>query len=141
MSGEIGYGASLKVGATTAAITATVTLAGITSCPPPPFSRDSVDVTHMGSPNGVREFIPGLADFGEISLELNWIPSSATDDVFRELQGEMDARLFEISFTQVTPTVTCSFRAFLTGYEAGVPMEDKMTASVTLKVTGSPTWT
>lgn len=138
--GAIGYGAELRVGATTSATTATILLAGITSCPPPPFSRDLVDVTHMASPNATREFIPALSDPGEVSFELNWVPGNAADAVFDEMKGETDARIFTITFTQVSPAAVCTFYGFLTGYEPGVPLEDKMTASVTLKVTGAPEW-
>lgn len=138
--GEIGYGAKLKGGSTAAAITATVALAGISNLPPPAFSREKIDVTHTESPDGFKEYIPGMSDPGDVTLDLNWVAGNATDDYFLELQSEKAARLFEILFTQVTPNRTCTFRGFLTGYEPGVPVDGKMTATVTLAVTGKPVW-
>lgn len=139
--GVLGYGASLSVGATPEAITATVLLGGLTSLPPPPFSRDSVEVTNMSSPDATREFIPSLKEPGEVGFDINWVPGNATDLVFVEMLDEVDARLFEITYGQVDPARVCSFRGFVTGYELGVPVDDKMTATVTLKISGKPVWT
>lgn len=134
---EIGYGAELRVGATTAATSATVVLGGVKNLPPPPFTRDLIDVTSNTSPNATREFIPGLKDPGELSFEINWVPGNSTDAVFQAMLLEQDPRVFEVRYTQVTPNVAFTFSAFLTGYEADAPMDDAMTASVTLKVTGA----
>lgn len=138
--GKLGYGVELRGGATSAATTATVLLAGLTSCPPPPYSCDTVDVTHLTSPNGAREFILGLTDRGEVSFELNWVPGNATDEYFRAMQADKESRLFEISFTQVDPVEKLTFSGLLTGYEISTPIDDKMSASVTLKVTGDAVW-
>lgn len=137
--GKLGYGVVLMVGATTAAVTATVHLGGLTNVPPPPFNRDQVDVTNQDSP-GSREFIPGLADFGEVSMELNWVPGNATDLVLQEMTDEDEPRLFTSTFTQVTPNRICTFSAYLTSFEPGVPIDDKMSAAITLKITGKPVW-
>lgn len=139
--GKLGYGASLSVGEDPAAVAVTVLLGGITSLPPPPFSRDSVEVTNMSSPDATREYIPSLKEPGEIALDLNWVPGNATDLVLLEMLGEDDARLFAITYAQVTPNRICTFRAFITAFEPGVPVDDKMTATVTFKVTGAPVWT
>ena len=139
---DIGYGTILRVAATTSATTATLVVGRIANVNPPPYSRDAVDITAMDSPGHTREFIPGLIDRGEVSAEITWVPGDATDDIFRELMTERETRLFEVSFPQIaTPAPTVTFRAFLTGYEPGAENESKMTASITLKVTGVPTWT
>lgn len=138
--GALGYGASISVGATPAAITATILLGGLSSLPPPPFSRDQVEVTNMSSPDATREYIPSLKEPGEVGFELNWVPGNATDLVFIAMLDEPDSRLFAITYAQVTPARICTFRGFVTGYEPGVPYDDKMTANVTLKVTGKPVW-
>ena len=140
-TGALGYGASISVGATTAAVTATVLLGGITALPPPPFSRDAVDVTSLSSPNATREYIPALREPGEVSLDLNWVPGNATDLVLIEILDETDSRLFQITYAQVTPARVCSFHAYVSAFEPGVPYDDKMTATVTLKVSGKPVWT
>lgn len=138
--GKIGYGVTLMVGATTAAVTATVLLGGLTNVPPPSFSREAIEVTNQSSPDATKEYIPGLRDPGELSMELNWEPGNATDDVLQTMTDENAPRYFEEVFTQVTPNRIVSFYAFLTGYEPGVPVEGKMTATITLRVTGKPIW-
>ena len=139
---DIGYGTILRVGATMAATTATLTIGRMRNVNPPPYSRDAVDATAMDSPGHTREFIPGLIDRGDVTAEIVWVPGDATDDIIRELMTERETRPWEISFPQIaTPAPTCTFRAFLTGYEPGAENETEMTASITLKVTGVPAWT
>ena len=115
-----------------------VDMAEVISITPPSFSLDQVDVTHMTSPNRNREFISGLNDPGECSFDMNFVPGSTSDDRLFELlnlpTGTTRARNCRISFPN---GVTWSFSAELTGYEPTVPVDDKMTATVTFKVSGS----
>ena len=139
MAGERSYGMEFWVGANEAASTATVQVAGIAEITPPEQSRDSIDISTHGS-GGVREFLPGpLLDNGEITLDLNWIPGDATDDVLVAMLGEDGSRFFEIRCVQLTTPQKYSGRGFVTSKSPSTPMEDKMTCSVTLKVTGALT--
>lgn len=105
----------------------------ITSITPPGLSRDSIDVTHMQSPDEFREFIEGLMNAGEFSCDLNWKPS-ATDTIVAELiSGKANWQM------QFPNGVTWTMSAFVTNYPITVPMDNKMTASVTWKVSGKPT--
>ena len=108
--------------------------------PPPPFSREAIEVTNQSSPDATKEFIPGLIDPGEVSMELNWEPGNATDVVLMAMAEESGPRYFEEVFTQVTPNRKCAFYGFLTAYEPGVPLDGKMTANLTMRVTGKPVW-
>lgn len=135
-----GYGIELRVGATTAATTATVLLGGLTDAPPPSFTRESIDATAHDSPDGYREFIGGLKDPGELSCTLNWTPGNATHDVLIAMMDEDDPRYFEAKFTQVTPNIVCSYNAVLTSFEPTGAVEGQLTASLTLRVTGKPEW-
>ncbi len=140
MAGRLGYGLILKVGANPAAVTATVTLGGLTNIPPPPFSREMVDVTAHDSPGGFREFIGGLKDPGEFSPTLNWIPGDATDLVLIAMQAENEPRLFEWTAPQVSPDRICTFRGLLSAWEPTGEVEGALTASITLRVTSVPVW-
>lgn len=42
----------------------------------PEDSKEYIDVTSLDSPNGRREFIPGLIDAGELTLECNYTPDT-----------------------------------------------------------------
>jgi len=117
-----------------------VELAEIKSITPPSVDVDTVEVTHMQSPNRYREYISGLQDGGEASFEMNFIPGSTSDDRLFELLnlgvGVSRRRACRISYPN---GVTWSFNAEVTGYEPDVPFDDAMTATVTLKVTGTIT--
>lgn len=133
----LGYGSVFQV-QTESSPDNYVDMAEVISITPPSFSLDQVDVTHMASPNRNREFISGLNDPGECSFDINFIPGNATDDRMFELlslpTGTSRARNCRISYPN---GVTWSFQAELTGYEPTVPVDDKMTATVTFKVSGS----
>ena len=62
-----------------------VALAELINITPPSFTLDQIDVTHMESPNRLREFISGLGDPGECSFEMNFVPGSTSDDRLFEL--------------------------------------------------------
>jgi hypothetical protein len=102
------------------------------------MKRRLQDVWHMQSPNRNREFISGLNDPGECSFDMNFIPGNSADDRMFELlslpTGASRTRNCRISYPN---GVTWSFSAELTGYEPTVPVDDKMTATATFKVTGS----
>lgn len=112
-------------------------LAEVTNITPPSMVVDQIDVTHMQSPNRRREFISGMIDGGELSFDMNFIPGSTSDDRLFELLNlpvsESRRRNLRLSFPN---GLTWSFAGELTGYEPTVPTDDKMSATVTFKVTG-----
>ena len=135
---NIGYGVQLYVSDAFPAVSPTNLIGSITSFTPPSATRDIVDVTSSSSPNFAREFIAGLIDYGEASSEMIWDLGTVTDTLLTAMLIERNPRTSRAVFTQYTPSRTITFAGFLTGYEPGAPMEDKMTASITMKVTGAP---
>lgn len=101
-------------------------------------STDRVDVTHMQSPDRRREFIAGLIDPGEASFTINWVPGSATDIFLRDLRTSGETRTHTIEFPN---GVTVSFDAVLLSYSKAIPIDDKMTATITVAPSGAETWT
>lgn len=115
-----------------------VTLAEVNDVNPPGMSRDSVEVTHELSPNAWREFIAGLKDGGEVSLELNFVPGgSAIAAMMAEfaLESSEATKNRQVNFPDGS---YFAFAAFLTGNEPAAPIDDKMALSLTFKVTGEP---
>ena len=53
---------------------------------------------------------------------------------------ETAPRVWKLTFAQIAGTPSISFSAYLTGYEKGIPVDDKMTATISLKCTGAPTY-
>lgn len=103
---------------------------------PPSATDDQQEATHSQSPNGYREFVPGLTDGGEASFEMNYIPGSETDRFILSLRGK---RL--IAYLIWPNGVQCIFRCSRSGYEPDASVEDVSTATLTLKVSGEPTMT
>lgn len=134
---NIGYGVTLAVSDAFPATTPSNTIGDIMSFTPPNPTRDIIDVTSSSSPNMTREFIAGLIDNGEASCEMIWDLGDAKDILLRSISLERNPRTYRATFAQYTPARTITFQAFLTGYDRGTPMDDKMTATITLKVTGT----
>jgi hypothetical protein len=88
----------------------------------------------MDSPNATKEFILGLNDPGEAKFTINFIPGGAGD---AKLQAVRVARQ-KVSCQITWPNGwKWTFEGLMTGYTPTAPTEDKMTAEVTFKVTGS----
>jgi hypothetical protein len=109
-------------------------VAEVTSITPPQYSRDAIEATHHGSPNTYREYVPGMIDGGEVSLEINYIPSNA-DVIITAVQAGTGQ--FKITHPNA---ISVTFNAIVTAYSPETPLDGKMNAKVTFKVTGRPTW-
>lgn len=107
---------------------------------PPSAEVDQIDVTHMRSPGRRREFIDGLIDGGEFSFQINYIPGGDTDDILNAILdlpvGASRRRNWRVIFPNL---VMHTFSGNLQTYEPDAPTDDKMTATVTIKVTGAIT--
>lgn len=129
---RIGHGTTFEM-ADIATPTDFVYIAEITNVTPPSDTSDTPDATHMQSPNRTREFIDGLADPGEASLEMNLVPGSVSDRYLMASKGKR--KWCRITFPN---GVQLLFTGIRQGYEKEVPLDDKMTATLTIKVSGDP---
>lgn len=126
---KLGMGTLLKQGATT--------IAEVVSISGPGMKRDKIDATNFSSLNNAREFIYGLLDGGEIELELNFLPSDATQQALTtQLLTGTTFLAYSIVWTDGT---TWTFNALVTAFQPTGKVEDKLTASCTLAITGAPT--
>ena len=101
------------------------------------ISRPSIDSSHLGT-TGARTFLPGdLVDNGSVELEINFDPDE---------QPPIAGAAETITVTFPTPPggstpADAEFSGFVTNWSWGVPLEDKMTATITLKISGAIAWT
>ena len=123
--GRAAYGTLLKRGATT--------LAEVTNLSGPGLSLDPLEMTSHDS-GGDREFIGGLLDGGEVTAEINFMPGNATH---KQVIADMKARTVTTWSVVFPDTSTWSFSAFPTAFEPSAPVDGKLAASITLKVTGA----
>lgn len=118
-------------------------IAEVTSIGGPALGLGSVEATHLTSPNKWKEYIPGMLEGGEVTLELNFLPGNATQsDTSGGLLNDMRTRAinnYQIAFPD-SPSTQWIVPAFVTAFEPTTPVGDeKLAASVTLKVSGEPT--
>ena len=135
---DIGFGVLLKVGddASPEVYTALAEVIGLSG---PGLSMDTVEATHTESANAAKEYIAGLIDAGELSIDANFLPANATQTgVISDWQNRT-TRNFQIVWPD-TANTTWSFTGFITNFEPASPIEDRMTASITIKLTGIPTF-
>lgn len=90
------------------------------------YSRGSIDTTHQGTTTA-RTFMPtDLYDGGEMDFAFH----------FDAAQAPPISAAEEVITIALPSGQGVDFTAFLTGYEAGAPLEDKMTGTATLKISG-----
>lgn len=133
---DIGYGAIFKVG-NGGSPTETFADFGaeITSITPPGYTREAIDATHTASPDSYKEYIAGLMDAGEVSMDLNYVADAADAVVAAIEAGKQNYQIVMPG----APDVTFTFTAICTAYQPTAPVDGKMTATATFKVSGKPT--
>lgn len=132
---SLGYGSKFRI-SDNASPGVYTEIAEVFEITPPSFEADDVDVTHMQSPNRTREQIPGLTTPGECSMQMNFVPNSDSDVLLLNLRRTGEQRACQIEFPN---GVTWSFLAAVKGYEVSMPVDDRMTATVTMQVSGDIT--
>lgn len=138
--GMAAYGTLLKIGDGDSPEVFTA-IAEVNTIGGPGLSLDPIEITHHESPNAWKERVGGLLDGGEVSLDVNFLPTEFTQagDSAGSLLYAMVNRLvtnFELVWPDAT---TWSFPALVTGFEPNAPVEDKLGASITLTISGEPT--
>ncbi|MDE3797596.1 phage tail protein [Sinorhizobium meliloti] len=134
---KIGYGTIYEVWDATPSPAGFVEIAEVFSVTPGAATADRIDATHMQSPGRRREYIAGLIDSGEASFEINWVPGSASDLLLRELFESGAVVEHRITFPGAARV---TYEASIIGFEKSVPVDDRMTATITVAVSGAETW-
>lgn len=107
----------------------------------PEYTRDTVESTHHSSPSGFEEHVGTIKRGNEVTFEINLDPSDATHDATNGLKADYESGV-ERNFQLVRAdagTTTDSFTALVTGVSEAHPVNGKLTANITLKLTGAPT--
>lgn len=113
-------------------------LAEVNSITGPSMTREQIDVTSLDSTGGYREFIAGFRDGGTVTLNMNF-----TADTYMLMQDDFEddaSHAYEIILPDSDGT-TVSFNGLVTEIPLTIPTDDKVTADVTIKVTGQVTVT
>lgn len=134
-----GYGVMLKVGDGDDPEVFTA-IAEVRDIEGPELELEAKEVTSHDS-GGWREFIGTLLSGGEVSFDVNFIPTNATHSYSAGLIHDMVTRTkrnYQLVFPD-TGATTWAFTALVTAFKPSGPVEDELAAEVTLQVTGQPT--
>jgi len=108
----------------------------ITAISGPDKSRETVDVTTLDSTDGYREFITALRDAGSISLTMNFTRN--TYELMNDDFEDDDKQNYEILLPDADNT-SLEFEGLVTELPLDVPLDDKISADVTIKISGKVT--
>lgn len=122
-----GHHTTLSVGGTD--IAGRVTLSG------PNIEVGTQETTNLDT-NNYKTYRPTIADGGDCSGEIQFDPDDTSHLVLLGLLGAPEEKTCVLTFQTETPA-TATFQGILTGFEvSGMGVEDNLTASFTIKVTG-----
>ena len=120
-----GTGAVLKRGATPIAEVLSITGPGMT--------RDLIDVTHLGSTGGYREYVSGYRDGGELTFTINFIFEG-----YNNMKTDFDSDSSG-SYSVILPdagNTTLTFSGFVTSMPLSIEPDNAVTVDITIKITG-----
>ncbi len=105
----------------------------------PDDTVDEVEATHLKSANKRKEFIAGLIDGGDITVEINYVPGSITDLALRDARDGRDIRAVKCVIPDINGDADHKVETFgfLKGYSRG-PIEAgaKIASTATFRITG-----
>jgi len=104
----------------------------------PNRERNDVDATHQQSPNRTKEYIPGLSEPGEVSLDLQL---NETDGVRELIEADMDSSVTRYWRVVYPSGGYYTFRGYIKSTEENSPVEDIQTTNLVVKVAGAAPWT
>lgn len=134
---DIGYTTTFQLWNVNAGPAAYYSLQELTSVSMPKAKLNVIDATNMLSPGGRTEIIVGLTDSGECSIEMNYVPGSATDNLINAVLASKNATSCKITLPNGH---TATFDALCSGYDQTVPVNNIMKATATFSVTGDVTY-
>lgn len=113
------------------------TIAEITDFDGPGGSASEIDTTSLDST--AREFLMGLKDEGQFTFNCNLVPSDTAQTGLRTDRDNRTLRNFKVILTDASST-TLTFSAYVMGFSISGAVDDKIGASVTLRISGAVTW-
>jgi predicted secreted protein len=99
--------------------------------------RDSIDVSSCDSTSSAREFIPGMMDEGEITVEV--VYDGSNTGVAYALDGAFTGKTAETWTITWPDTSSHSGSGFITNLSTATAFESEITQSITIKCSG--VWT
>ncbi len=109
----------------------------------PSGDKDTVEATNHSSPSRYKEYIAGLKDGGDVSFDLNLVPQDSTlSDLKADFESSTTGN-WKLVFPDAGAGTASemAWAGFVTHFEVAAPVADKLTASLSIKITGPVTFT
>lgn len=139
MSGIDAFGTQFRRATTLSPGTVFETIANVTNISGPARSRETIDVTAHDSPGQWMQFIGGLKDGGEISLDINYDPAELTHDLDDDFDDTSPRNYRVVILPDTEDEHTWSLTGIMTELSDEFPYDDKMARTMTIKVSSKPT--
>ena len=143
MPGVAAFGMVVQFGTATGTAT-TATLTNVTNISGLDGETETIDVTSHDSASAYREKVASFIDAGQVQLDLNFNPNEATHRAttggILYLRDQRTIVPWKLKFPG-SPSHSVSFQGFVKSAPLDLPFDDKQSASVTIELTGSATWT
>lgn len=111
-----------------------VDIAELKDITPPALTRNSIETTTHNQ--DADRYIVGIKRHGEMSMNLNFLPDNATHDHVTGLQQAWDDGSRDIYRIAYPNGRTWIFSGYVTNLEPDAPVDDALTADVTIRPTG-----
>lgn len=99
----------------------------------PTMSRDTIETTSLDNTDGYKTFIGALRDGGDVSFGM--IFSLATFEAMKDDFEDDDPKNYEIVLPDADNT-SLEFEGLVTELPLDVPVDDKITCDVSIKISG-----
>jgi len=102
---------------------------------------DMKEATNMLSPAGYKEYLAGLRDGGTITFEANYIPKDVTHaDIRADFDnGVLSQWAITLPASPTAPSMGIwYFSAYAADLSPALPLDDRMSVTGTLKISGKP---
>lgn len=103
----------------------------------PSETSDELEITHLGSVGGRREYIQSFRDSDDITVQMNYLPGNAVQDSLRALYESGDIVSARVTYPD---DATATFNCFVKGRSSPAAVAAVLEFNVTLRVTGAVTY-
>lgn len=136
-----GPGFRLQVGSTDDYLTATfTTVAEVKDITGPAMSLDVIDVTNQDSPDAYEEIIPSIRRGGEVSFDVNFVPTDPTHDDTTGLVYLANNKIKRAWRLLLNDDASSYFRftGYVVGFQIGAPVAGVLSGSTRIRITAKP---
>lgn len=98
-------------------------------------SAAEIDVTHLQST--AKEWLMGLQDFGNMSLDCNHLPDDVGQVAMRAAKASRDIQDFKITFSD---TSTATFRGYVLSNAISGGVDAKVDGNFNIRISGAVTF-